>query len=121
MMNHASPRQGILFRFKPFGFCSSVVVAVSSDANGRVDSLVGYAYRFAPMTYSIYMWHGTVILILMNALGDKIFHLSTIPMIALLVVSVALTSVISILSLNLFEHPVRVYLNNISDRILGGT
>lgn len=50
------------------------VAAVAADLRGVVSALVRRLAPLGQLTYSIYMWHTLFILILMNAIGDKLLH-----------------------------------------------
>ena len=68
------------------------------------------------LTYSMYMWRPTIIMVLMNALGDKILHLPTWPMVALAVVTYGAILVWSLLSLKLYEAPARRWIDGLGRR-----
>jgi peptidoglycan/LPS O-acetylase OafA/YrhL len=72
--------------------------------------------RVAPLgqlTYSIYMWHSLVILIVMNALGDKLLHASTGLMCLLGLSSYAIIFGVSYFSYFAVETPARRFIDNL--------
>jgi peptidoglycan/LPS O-acetylase OafA/YrhL len=50
------------------------ISAVASDLTAKPGYLVRRYGALGQLTYSIYMWHGIFILVLMNAIGDKLLH-----------------------------------------------
>lgn len=48
--------------------------AIAADLQGRSSTVVSAIAPLGQLTYSIYMWHGVLILLFMNALGDKLLH-----------------------------------------------
>jgi peptidoglycan/LPS O-acetylase OafA/YrhL len=98
-----------------------VMLAVAADTAGRIPA---YIRRIAPLgqlTYSIYLWHGLLILVLMNGIADKYLHLSGAPMIAMGLLTYALLAVVSYLSYELIEDPARRYLDGIGRKVLQPT
>lgn len=82
-------------------------LAVAADCRGQAPAFVR---RYAPLgqlTYSIYMIHGILLLVVANGLGDKVLRLPLPAMIVLTLATYALIFVASILSLRLLENPAR--------------
>lgn len=72
--------------------------------------------RFAPLgqlTYSIYMLHLVFILVLVNALGDKLLKLSVLPLSLLTLATYLIIVFVSLLSYKLFETPARRYIDGL--------
>jgi peptidoglycan/LPS O-acetylase OafA/YrhL len=72
--------------------------------------------RLAPLgqlTYSVYMWHTLIILVVMNAIGDKFLHLSLLPMAALALLCYAIIAVVGYLSWTLIETPARRWIDKL--------
>ncbi|WP_448658013.1 acyltransferase family protein [Sphingomonas sp. CJ99] len=87
-------------------------LAVAADMNGAPGAMVT---RFAPLgqlTYSIYMWHALIIIVVMNAIGDKLLKLSLFPMIGLAMLCYALVFAVSYLSWTLIETPARRWIDS---------
>ena len=73
-----------------------------------------FVKRLAPLgqlTYSIYMWHGLLILVLMNALGDKLLHGNPIALPILTFVCYAGILITSYLSFFYLETPARRWID----------
>lgn len=88
----------------------TVTAASACDARRRSSALVTRTYKFSTLTYSIYLIHTIIILCVVNIIGDKMFHLSAAPMLALITVAFAITLVASAISYNAFERPTRTAL-----------
>lgn len=89
------------------------IAAVASDLRGVT---AGWVSRLAPLgqlTYSLYMWHSLFILVLMNALGDKLLHGASWPMIALTITCYASLLVWSYISLLWIETPARRWIDGL--------
>lgn len=72
--------------------------------------------RFAPLgqlTYSIYMLHLVIILVVVNALGDKLLKLNVVALSLLTLVSYAAILAASLLSYKLFESPARRFIDGL--------
>lgn len=50
----------------------SALFTVASDVQGTISPFVKRTAPLGQLTYSIYLWHGMFILVIMNAIGDKI-------------------------------------------------
>ena len=87
--------------------------AVAADLTSRPRSFVRKYGPFGQLTYSIYMWHSLFILVLMNAVGDKLLHASPLMMALLAIIcwsSIFLTSYISFLYI---ETPARRWIDGL--------
>jgi peptidoglycan/LPS O-acetylase OafA/YrhL len=72
--------------------------------------------RFAPLgqlTYSIYMLHLVVVLIIPNALGDKLLKLEPVPLSLLTLASYGVIIFASLISYKFFETPARRYIDGL--------
>lgn len=84
-----------------------VASAVAADLNGDP---IFFVRRYGPLgqlTYSIYMWHSIVILVLMNALGDKLLHAGPALMLVIGGLCYATIGVVSWFSYVALETPAR--------------
>ena len=66
--------------------------------------------RLAPLgqlTYSVYMLHALIIVLLLNGLADKVLHLGLAGMVAVTLLTWAVIAFASLISLQLFEKPMR--------------
>ncbi|NML93203.1 acyltransferase [Novosphingobium sp. TW-4] len=90
--------------------------AIAADVRGEVLPLVRRLAPLGQLTYSVYLWHGFFILVLLNAAGDKLLHLSPAPMVALMMFTYAAIAIWSYLSWRYFETPARRWV----DGLLGG-
>jgi peptidoglycan/LPS O-acetylase OafA/YrhL len=89
-----------------------VASAAAADINREVSKAIK---RFAPLgqlTYSLYMWHTIVILVLMNALGDKLLHAG--PALMSLIALVCYTSIFVLAYFSYFaiETPARRWIDS---------
>jgi peptidoglycan/LPS O-acetylase OafA/YrhL len=65
------------------------------------------------LTYSIYMWHGLVILVLLNAVGDKLLHLSGLSALLLAMGCYGLILMMGYVSLVWIETPARRWIDRV--------
>lgn len=86
---------------------ATVIVAMSSDLNKNAGSLVKRLAPLGQLTYGIYMWHYLFVTVLINAFADKLLKLSTVPMVAVAIVTYGLIGLCSYFSLFFFETPMR--------------
>lgn len=86
------------------------LLGVAADLQRSAIPIVKRVAPLGQLTYSIYMWHNIFILVIMNALGDKLLHLSGWKAIALGVFTYAVIMVVSYLSLTVIETPARRWL-----------
>lgn len=84
----------------------TVVITVAADAQGGTR----FVKRLAPLgqlTYSIYMWHGLIIMIIINGIGDKLLHASGGLMLALVIFCYMCIYMVSYISFFFIETPAR--------------
>lgn len=89
------------------------LAAVAADLRGKTSPSVRKVAPWGQLTYSIYMWHSLFILVMLNAVADKILHLSTGPMIGMMAACYALIIGWSYLSWTLFETPARRWIDRL--------
>lgn len=87
--------------------------AVAADLDSRPSSFVRKYGSFGQLTYSIYMWHGLFILVLMNAVGDKLLHARPLAMALLAVICWACIFFTSYISLLYVENPARRWIDGL--------
>lgn len=92
---------------------ASAVAAIAADGSGRVAPLTRKLAPLGQLTYSMYMLHPMIILVLVNAVGDKLLKLEGAPLIALTLLSYAVIYVVSLLSYKWFETPARRYIDRL--------
>lgn len=91
------------------------VVAIAAIAADQATA-PALVKRFAPLgqlTYSIYMWHSLVILIVMNAIADKLFQASSGLMVVFCAISWVIIFAISYFSYVVIETPARHYIDGL--------
>ncbi|HEX4849127.1 MAG TPA: acyltransferase [Novosphingobium sp.] len=72
--------------------------------------------RLAPLgqlTYSMYMLHPIIIMVLVNAVGDKLLKLDPVPLGLVTLASYGLIMVVSLLSYKWFEQPARAFIDGL--------
>jgi peptidoglycan/LPS O-acetylase OafA/YrhL len=89
------------------------ISAVATDLTDSPDAFVQRCGPFGQLTYSIYMWHGLFILVLMNAVGDKLLHAQPIVMALLAIVCWASIFFASYLSFFYVENPARRWVDDL--------
>jgi peptidoglycan/LPS O-acetylase OafA/YrhL len=80
------------------------VAAIAADLKGVPSATVRYFAPLGQLTYSIYMWHSLLILVLMNAIGDKFLHGNTFRVILAIACYVSIF-IMSYLSFFFIETP----------------
>ncbi|MHC2538682.1 acyltransferase family protein [Bradyrhizobium diazoefficiens] len=91
------------------------VVAITAIAADQ-EIAPTFVKRLAPLgqlTYSIYMWHSLVILIVMNAIADKLFHAPPGLMVPFCIVSWLIIFAVSYFSYFVIETPARRYIDGL--------
>jgi len=96
----------------------TVVAAICGDIHNKSTPLLRKLAPGAVLTYSIYMWHTLFIILVPNAIGDKILHLEPLPMSFLLLLTYALIFFASLISYIYWEEPLRRIINETYDRKL---
>ncbi|MCS3501741.1 peptidoglycan/LPS O-acetylase OafA/YrhL [Bradyrhizobium japonicum] len=91
------------------------IVAVTAVAADRAvaPALVKRLAPLGQLTYSIYMWHSLVILIVMNAIADKLFQVSPGVMVVFCMVSWLIIFAVSYFSYFVIETPARRYIDGL--------
>lgn len=85
--------------------------AIAADVQGKFP---GFVRRIAPLgclTYSIYMIHGLLILVVLNAVGDKLLGLTDAPVVVLAALTYGLIFIISLWSYRWLEMPCRRWID----------
>ncbi|MDA9491951.1 acyltransferase family protein [Bradyrhizobium sp. CCBAU 11361] len=88
------------------------ITAIAAD-QGIAPTFVKRLAPLGQLTYSIYMWHSLVILIVMNAIADKLFHASPGLMAAFCIVSWLIIFAVSYFSYFVIETPARRYIDGL--------
>ncbi|WP_180982465.1 acyltransferase family protein [Methylocella silvestris] len=89
------------------------VAAIAADLQGAVSPAVRRCAPLGQLTYSIYMWHSIIILVLINAIGDKFLHGRQAATIFLAIVSYVAIGVVGYLSFFYIETPARRWVDRI--------
>lgn len=87
--------------------------AVASDVQGKVSAAIRKTAPLGQLTYSIYLWHGIFILIIMNAIGDKILHGKLSLEIPLAIVCYVCIFIASYISFFYIETPARRWIDSL--------
>jgi len=90
---------------------ATVAFGIGADAQQRSGRFVSALAAGGQLTYSSYMLHLLVILVLLNGLADRILVLHGLQRNLLVVLAFALVWPLSYLSLMLFERPAREWLD----------
>lgn len=89
------------------------IAVLAADQRGEADGVIARLAPLGQLTYGVYMIHGIVLLVLVNAGGDKALHLPPPLLSVLLVVAALVTVGLALLSLKLFETPARRYIDGL--------
>jgi len=87
--------------------------AIIADGRGQPSALTKRVAPLGQLTYSMYMLHPIVIMVLVNAVGDKILKLEPVPLSVLTLVSYVIITILSLLSYKLFETPARRFIDGL--------
>jgi peptidoglycan/LPS O-acetylase OafA/YrhL len=87
--------------------------AVAADLDRRPSSFVRKYGSFGQLTYLIYMWHGLFILVLMNAVGDKLLQASHLVMALLAIICWVCIFLASYISFLYIENPARRWIDGL--------
>lgn len=90
----------------------TVTSAIAADAQS-VSPIVKKLAPLGQLTYSIYMWHGVLIMVIMNGIGDKLLHASGGLMIILTILCYVSVFIISYLSFFFIEAPARRWIDRL--------
>ena len=91
-------------------------ITIALDVSGIKSVLAQKLSKFGELTYSIYMLHLLVILILTNILADKFGKLAQAPLILATICAWVIVGVVSTVSFSRFESPSRRRLNGLVGR-----
>ncbi len=92
------------------------IAAVAADTQRIVPTFVNRLAPLGQLTYSLYMWHSLIVLIVMNAVADKLVHASTSLMSAFCAMCYAIIFAIAYLSYFFIETPARRYIDNLGSK-----
>jgi peptidoglycan/LPS O-acetylase OafA/YrhL len=92
----------------------TAAAAIAADMRGNPTKFVTKLAPLGQMTYSIYLWHGLFIMVIINGFGDKFLHLSRVPMTFLAILCYSLILGFSYLSFIFFETPARRWVDRLS-------
>lgn len=93
------------------------ICAAAADRNGRAGRVVRAVAPLGQLTYSLYMWHSLAILVIINALGDKLLRGGPALMIGLTLLCYAVLGIWSYISFEFIETPARRWV----DRLFHGS
>lgn len=91
-----------------------VTLAICADLGGKASPLVHKIAPFGQLTYSIYLWHPLIILLIINVIGDKFLKLSSLYMTILLLFTYILIMIQSFFSLFTYETPLRKFIDSLN-------
>ena len=86
---------------------ATAVGALLADTVPVRSSLIKRLAPLGQLTYSVYMLHALIIVIVLNGLADKLLHLGVPAMIAVTLLTWALLAIAALISLQMFETPMR--------------
>jgi peptidoglycan/LPS O-acetylase OafA/YrhL len=89
------------------------IAAVISDGRRDVSKFTRLFAPLGQLTYSIYMLHPVIIIVLVNAFGDKLLKLEPLPLSLLTLASYPVIAAASLLSYKWFETPARRYIDGL--------
>jgi len=92
------------------------VVAVSADGAGQVHPLVERLCPLGQLTYSIYIWHRVIVLVLLNVVADKLFPGNMAVLISMTAVTLVAIALVSYAGYFLIEVPGRRALTRLLPR-----
>jgi peptidoglycan/LPS O-acetylase OafA/YrhL len=107
MNTGASPLVVLLFMYLV------IAAAAASDAQKKAGRWVTTFAPLGQLTYSIYMWHGLFIMVLMNAVGDKLLHGRIAFMIPLAVITYITVLAAGYFSYFYIETPARRWVDGL--------
>jgi peptidoglycan/LPS O-acetylase OafA/YrhL len=90
------------------------IAAVAADLQGLPSAAVRRLAPLGQLTYSIYMWHLLFILILMNAVDDKLLHVSPVSSVLFVLACYVSIFVMSYFSFFFIETPARRWIDSIT-------
>lgn len=87
------------------------ISGVIADGRAKAAPVVARLAPWGQLTYSMYMLHPFVVMILINAIGDKLLKLGVPALSAVTLAGYVLIVIVSILSFKLFETPARRWID----------
>ena len=87
------------------------VLAVAADMQRKVAAWTVKVAPLGQLTYSLYLWHLLIIMVLMNGVADKMFQGNATVLIICTVLTYSGIAVVSYLSWRYFETPARQWLD----------
>lgn len=90
-----------------------VIAAIAADLQAHTSRLVRLSAPLGQLTYSMYMWHGLFIFVIMNAIGDKFLRADFVIMTLLAVITYAAIIICSYLSYLFIEDPSRRWIDGL--------
>jgi peptidoglycan/LPS O-acetylase OafA/YrhL len=91
-----------------------VLCGVLADKAGSVSPAVKKSAALGQLTYSAYMTHYLIIMVMLNGVGDKLLHLSGLAILPLTLFTYAVILAVSYLSYQYFETPARRWIDRLS-------
>jgi peptidoglycan/LPS O-acetylase OafA/YrhL len=85
----------------------TTVLAISSDLNGAAHPIVRAVAPLGQLTYSVYMWHPLIIMLVLAAVGDRLPTAGSLPLAGLALATYVAILGWSYLSFTLIETPAR--------------
>jgi len=98
--------------FLPIAY-SIVLFAVAADSSEKIPKFVSSTAWLGRLTYSVYMIHGVISLLIIKVLSEKLFTFTGLEANLMILLTVILLIPISFASLILFEMPMRRWITNI--------
>lgn len=92
------------------------VTAVAADTQRTVPAFVARLAPLGQLTYSIYMWHSLIVLVVMNAVADKLIHASLGLMSVFCTICYAIVFVVAYFSYFVIETPARRYIDGLGSK-----
>lgn len=89
------------------------LTAVIADGRGKVAPMTRKLAPLGQLTYSMYMLHPIIIMVMVNAVGDKLLKLDVVPLSLLTILSYVVISGVSLMSYKLFETPARKFIDGL--------
>jgi len=90
-----------------------VAFAISADLNGIAPRVAKVLAPLGLLTYSIYMWHGIIILLVLNAIGDKLIAGAQVVRLLLAAICYATIFIVAYSSYFWLETPARKWVDGL--------
>jgi peptidoglycan/LPS O-acetylase OafA/YrhL len=91
----------------------TTVMAVASDLRGPTHRIVRMVAPLGQLTYSIYMWHALIIMLVLAAVGDRLPTAGSLPLAGLALLTYVAILGWSYVSFTLFESPARRWVDGL--------